>query len=73
MGLEGGVKLGFSRELDAAQDEETKQALYDKLLAQAYQRGQASEVASVLEIDAVIDPKDTRATVIRALADARAA
>jgi acetyl-CoA carboxylase carboxyltransferase component len=73
MGLEGGVKLGFSRELDAAQDEETKQALYDKLLAQAYQRGQASEVASVLEIDAVIDPKDTRATVIRALADATTA
>lgn len=68
MGLEGGVKLGFSNELDAAENEEARQILYDKLLAQAYQRGQASEVASVLEIDAVIDPKDTRASIIRAFA-----
>lgn len=70
MGLEGGVKLGFSKELDATKSEEARQILYDQLLEQAYQRGQASEVASVLEIDAVIDPKDTRATVVRAFADA---
>ena len=60
MGLEGAVKLGFSKELAAISNVDEQQALFDKLLAQQYQRGQASEVASVLEIDAVIDPANTR-------------
>ncbi len=63
MGLEGAVKLGFSKELSAMTNPEDQKALFDKLLADQYRRGQAEEVASVLEIDAVIDPMETRATL----------
>jgi acetyl-CoA carboxylase carboxyltransferase component len=60
MGLEGAVRLGFSKELAAITNPDEQKKLFEKLLAQQYERGQASEVASVLEIDAVIDPADTR-------------
>ena len=63
MGLEGAVRLGFSKELSAITDPQEQQQLFNELLAQQYERGQAAEVASVLEIDAVIDPADTRATL----------
>jgi len=67
MGLEGAVKLGFRKELEAVQDPTARKALYDKLLAEQYQKGQAQEVASVLEIDAVIEPANTRKTLLLAL------
>ena len=67
MGLEGAVRLGFKKELAAEKDQQAKDALFSKLLAEMYQRGQASEAAAHLEIDAVIDPADTRSVVIRAL------
>ena len=67
MGLEGAVKLGFKKELDALQDPSAKKALYEQLLAEQYQKGQAQEVASVLEIDAVIEPANTRQTLLLAL------
>ena len=35
-------------------------ALYDSLVAGAYQRGQALNIASHFEIDDVIDPADSR-------------
>ena len=70
MGLEGAVQLGFKKELDAAPDPEARQALYDKLLARLYEVGRATEAAAHLELDAVIDPADTRACIIRALASA---
>ena len=63
MGLEGAVRLGFSKELSAITDPQEQQQLFNKLLAQQYERGQAAEVASVLEIDAVIDPANTRAAL----------
>ena len=67
MGLEGAVKLGFKKELDAVSDPIAQKALHDKLLAEQYQKGQAQEVASVLEIDTVIEPAETRKTLILAL------
>ncbi len=67
MGLEGAVRLGFSKELAQITNPDEQKALFDKLLAQQYQRGQAAEVASVLEIDAVIDPIDTRAALAQLL------
>ena len=66
MGLEGYVKLGFKKELEAEETEEKKQALYDKLLAKMYEVGRATEAASYLEMDAVIDPIDTREVIIKA-------
>ena len=67
MGLEGAVKLGFKKQLEAVQDPQAREALYEQLLAEQYQKGQAQEVASVLEIDAVIDPANTRQTLLLAL------
>ena len=67
MGLEGSVRLGYRRELEAETDLAAKQALFDKLLGSLYSRGKAINVAATLEIDAVIDPADTRKWIIQGL------
>jgi acetyl-CoA carboxylase carboxyltransferase component len=38
------------------------------LVARMYELGKATEAAAFLELDAVIDPADTRAVILRALA-----
>jgi acetyl-CoA carboxylase carboxyltransferase component len=65
MGLEGAVRLGFRRELDATADPAAREALYQRLVADAYENGKAINVASYFEIDAVIDPVETRAWIMR--------
>jgi acetyl-CoA carboxylase carboxyltransferase component len=65
MGLEGAVKAGFKRELDAEKDPAAREALFNKLLSQLYERGKAVNMAAYLEIDAVIDPVDTRKWIIK--------
>ncbi len=70
MGLEGAVRLGFRRELQAVADPGERQALFDRLVAIAYERGKAVEVASVFEIDDVIDPADTRRVITDAIRSA---
>ncbi|MGK4358071.1 carboxyl transferase domain-containing protein [Ectopseudomonas chengduensis] len=67
MGLEGAVRLGFAKELAAQPDDAARQALFDKLVAKAYDNGKALNMASYLEIDAVIDPADSRAWLLRGL------
>jgi len=67
MGLEGAVRLGFAKELAAQPDDAARQALFDKLVAKAYDNGKALNMASYLEIDAVIDPAETRAWLLRGL------
>jgi len=67
MGLEGYVKAGFKKELEAVKDPQKREALYEKLLGQLYQRGKAINMASYLEIDAVIDPADTRKWIMQGL------
>lgn len=64
MGLEGAVKLGFRKELEAETDPQKRQALYEHLLGKLYDRGKAINTASFLEFDEVIDPKDTRQWII---------
>ena len=71
MGLEGAVKLGFRKELEAAESDEAREALFEQLVGMAYEQGRATEAASFLELDAVIDPADTRAMIIGALAAAK--
>ncbi len=71
MGLEGAVRLGFKKELDAVTDPQERETLYEQLLARMYEVGKATEAAAHLEIDAVIDPADTRAVTVRAFAAAR--
>jgi acetyl-CoA carboxylase carboxyltransferase component len=68
MGLEGAVRLGYKKELEAQEDPEEREKLFEQLVARMYEVGKASEAASYLEIDAVIDPADTRQVVLRALA-----
>ncbi|MGK0390370.1 MAG: acetyl-CoA carboxylase carboxyltransferase component [Maribacter sp.] len=67
MGLEGAVKLGFKKELEAVTDPIKKQELYDQLVKKSYQKGKAISAASYLEFDEVIDPKDTRHWISTAL------
>ncbi|MCB2186545.1 MAG: biotin carboxylase [Deltaproteobacteria bacterium] len=67
MGLEGAVTLGFRKELAALEDEAEKQALFDRLVGVMYQKGKATEAAAFLELDAVIDPADTRAAILQTL------
>ena len=69
MGLEGAVRLGYRRELDAIADPTERQALEDKLIAAAYERGGALNIAAHAEIDEVIDPAETRGRLV-ALLDA---
>ena len=67
MGLEGAVRLGFRAELEAEADPTKRQALFDDLVAAAYDHGRATNVAAQFEIDDVIDPADTRRWVCAAL------
>lgn len=67
MGLEGAVRLGFKKELDAIEDEGEQTALFEKLVGAMYEKGKALHAASQLEFDAVIDPADTRARILRGL------
>jgi acetyl/propionyl-CoA carboxylase alpha subunit/acetyl-CoA carboxylase carboxyltransferase component len=67
MGLEGAVKLGYRKELEAETDPMKQKALYDQLVARLYAAGKATSMAAALEIDAVIDPADTRRWIIGGL------
>ena len=60
MNLEGAVKLGYRRELEAIPDAVEREALYRRMVEEAYQRGRAVNMASHFEIDSVIDPAETR-------------
>jgi acetyl-CoA carboxylase carboxyltransferase component len=67
MGLEGAVKLGYRRELEAVEDAEARQALFDEMVARMYEHGKAVSTASFFEIDDVIDPADSRRWIVAAL------
>jgi acetyl-CoA carboxylase carboxyltransferase component/biotin carboxyl carrier protein len=60
MGLEGAVKLGFRRELDAIEDDAERERAYRAMVDAMYAHGQAVNAASLFEIDDAIDPADTR-------------
>ena len=60
MGLEGAVRLGYSKELAAVEDPAEQNALYEKLVAESYEMGRAMTAAMFFDVDDVIDPADTR-------------
>ena len=66
MGLEGAVRLGFKKELAAMPDDAQREALFTELVEKMYEQGKATEAAAHLEIDAVIDPANTRDLIIKA-------
>ena len=67
MGLEGYVRLGFRKEMEAIADPAEREQFFRDKLAQLYANGKAVSVASVLEIDEVIDPAETRAWIAAGL------
>ena len=60
MGLEGAVRLGYRRELDAVEDADAREELFQELVDRMYDVGKGLSVASYFEIDDVIDPADSR-------------
>jgi acetyl-CoA carboxylase carboxyltransferase component len=70
MGLEGAVRLGFRRELDAIEDPEEREQTFLAMVDRAYEHGKAINVAAHFEIDEVIDPADTRRRIVHALRSA---
>lgn len=68
MGLEGAVRLGYRRELDAVADPIERANLERELIDRMYAHGKAVNMAMHLEIDGVVDPADTRSTVARLFA-----
>jgi acetyl-CoA carboxylase carboxyltransferase component len=70
MGLEGAVRLGYRNELAAIEDEAEREAAFERMVEEAYQRGKALNAASHFEIDDVIDPADSRRWITTMLASA---
>jgi acetyl-CoA carboxylase carboxyltransferase component len=67
MGLEGAVRLGFRRELEAMADPAAREEAFSAMVERAYEHGKAINVAAHFEIDDVIDPADTRERFVHAL------
>ena len=60
MGLEGQVKLGRRKELEAIQEPAERRAAYERMVAELYERGRAINQATGFGVDEVIDPAETR-------------
>ena len=67
MGLEGAVRLGYRKELEAVDDPEERDELFRAMVERMYQHGKALSAASYFEIDDVIDPADTRRWIMAVL------
>ena len=72
MGLEGAVKLGFRRELEAIADETERAERLEAMVAHAHEHAKALNAATLFELDDVIDPAETRRLLARTLAAATA-
>ncbi|WDF43340.1 carboxyl transferase domain-containing protein [Streptomyces sp. T12] len=69
MGIEGAVRLGYRRELAAIEDADEREREFARRVAAAYEHGKALNVASVFEIDDVIDPAESRRWISTLLHD----
>ena len=47
MGLEGAVRLGYRRELEAVEDPAEREALFESMVSRAYEDGKALNVATI--------------------------
>jgi acetyl-CoA carboxylase carboxyltransferase component len=72
MGLEGAVRLGLRKELEAITDEEQREERVRQATAAAQENAKALNAAALFEIDDVIDPADTRRLIAATLATATA-
>ncbi len=67
MGLEGFVKLGYRKELEAIEDPAERKKSYEERVARLYESGKAVNTATFFEIDDVIDPSASREWIRMAL------
>jgi acetyl-CoA carboxylase carboxyltransferase component len=70
MGLEGAVRLGFRRELEAIADESEREERVREMTEAAHERAKALNAAMLFELDDVVDPVKTRRLVASTLAAA---
>ncbi len=67
MGLEGAIKLAYRKELAAIADPVDRKAWFEMMVAKSYEENKALSSATFLEIDDVIDPRETRRWIVRGL------
>jgi acetyl-CoA carboxylase carboxyltransferase component len=72
MGLEGAVRLGMRRELEAVEDPQERERVFTATVEAAYERGKGLNMASYGEIDDVIDPAESRRWVATLFGDGAA-
>ena len=70
MGLEGAVRLGLRKELEAIEDPEAREQRVREVTEAAQENARALNAAQIFEIDDVIDPAETRGLIARTLAAA---
>jgi methylmalonyl-CoA carboxyltransferase 12S subunit len=70
MGLEGAVRLGLRKELEAIEDEQERERRVREMTAAAEANAKAVNSAQLFEIDDVIDPAETRSLIASTLAAA---
>jgi len=72
MGLEGAVRLGMRRELEAIEDTQERERAFAATVEAAYERGKGLNMASYGEIDDVIDPAESRRWIATLFGDGAA-
>jgi acetyl-CoA carboxylase carboxyltransferase component len=72
MGLEGAVRLGMRKELEAIADDAERERIVAQATAVAQDNAKAINAAMLFEIDDVIDPAETRGVIASTLAAAAA-
>lgn len=70
MGLEGAVRLGMRKELEAIADDAEREERVRQATAAAQENAKALNAAALFEIDDVIDPAETRPLIAATLAAA---
>ncbi len=70
MGLEGAVRLGLRKELEAIEDDDEREQRVRDVTKLAEENARALNAAALFELDDVIDPAQTRGVIARTLAAA---
>ncbi len=69
MNIEGAVRLGRARELEAITDPDERDRVYREMVQRQYDAGKALNIAMIFEIDDAIDPADSRTWIKTLLVD----
>ena len=69
MSLEGAVQLSMKKQLAKIKDEAERKKVADQAVEELYKGGRAINVASMAEIDTVLDPAETRDWLAKVVGD----